>query len=69
MILTLDVAAQTASSSLEFTRKEERMSKKIHAGAVAGVVVLLFASLAQAHPQLQSAEPAVGTTAPTPKQI
>jgi hypothetical protein len=69
VILILDVAAQTASFSLEFTTKEERMSKKLHAGAMAGVVVLLFASLAQAHPQLQSAEPAVGTTAPAPKQI
>lgn len=45
------------------------MSKKIHPGAAVGVVAILFASLAQAHPQLQSAEPATGTTAPSPKQI
>lgn len=45
------------------------MSKAFQYGAAAGVAVLLFTSLAQAHPQLQSAEPAAGTTAPAPKQI
>lgn len=41
----------------------------IQTGAVVGIALLLCASAAHAHPQLQSAEPAAGATAASPKQI
>lgn len=42
---------------------------KTKLGALLGVAVSLAAPLAHAHPQMQSAEPAAGTTAASPKQI
>jgi copper resistance protein C len=42
---------------------------KIYLHAFALVVAILFGTVAHAHPQLQSAEPAAGTATASPKQI
>lgn len=41
----------------------------IQLGAVVGMALLLCASVAHAHPQMQSAEPAAGATVASPKQV
>jgi methionine-rich copper-binding protein CopC len=45
------------------------MSKKIKMAVVALIAASLCTNAAYAHPELQSAEPAAGGTAPSPKQI